>query len=124
MITNNEKWHYIAAKNLSRLLQGITSNYNGDYYCFNYLYSFRTKIKLILHENVCNDHNCSHIIIPEKGKNILKYNQNKISLKIQFVIHAYLAYHCLKKLTRVESSRTKISKHTVYVFIIHTLFIR
>ena len=53
MITNGEKWHYIALKsgrtddgfncpirNLSRLLIGITSNHNGDFYCLNCLHSF------------------------------------------------------------------------------------
>ena len=45
MITNGEKWHYIALKsvrtddgfnhrvrNLSRLFRGITANNNGDFY--------------------------------------------------------------------------------------------
>ena len=26
-------WHYLAIKNISRLLKGITSNHNGDFYC-------------------------------------------------------------------------------------------
>ena len=55
MVTNGEKWHYIALKSehiddgfnrsirsLSRLLYGITSNHHGDFYCLNYLHSFRT----------------------------------------------------------------------------------
>ena len=33
MITGGEKWHYLAVKCLFRILQGITSRYNGDYYC-------------------------------------------------------------------------------------------
>ena len=45
MITNGEKWHYIALKSehtddgfnrpirsLSRLFRGITANHNGDFY--------------------------------------------------------------------------------------------
>ena len=73
MITNGEKWHYIALKsrrtddgfncpirNLSRLLRGITSNHNGDFYCLNCLHSFRTDNVLKRHEkwrdnnNYCN----------------------------------------------------------------------
>ena len=63
MITNGEKWHYIALKsgrtddgfncpirNLSRLLRGITSNHNGDFYCLNCLHSFRTDNVLKRHE--------------------------------------------------------------------------
>ena len=33
MISNGENWHYLAVKSLSRLLRGITSNHDGDYYC-------------------------------------------------------------------------------------------
>ena len=39
MITNGEKWHNLAAKNLSRLLCRITSNHGDDYCCMNCLYS-------------------------------------------------------------------------------------
>ena len=53
MITNGEKWHYIALKSvrtddgfnrpirsLSRLFRGITANNNGDFYCLGCLHSF------------------------------------------------------------------------------------
>ena len=42
--------HYLAIKNLSGLLRGITSNHNGDFYYLNCLYSYRTKSKLKKHE--------------------------------------------------------------------------
>ena len=55
MITNGEKWHYIALKSvrtddgfnrpirsLSRLFRGITSNNHEDFYCLGCLHSFRT----------------------------------------------------------------------------------
>ena len=35
MITDGEKWHYIVVKSLSKLLRGVTSNHDGDYYCLN-----------------------------------------------------------------------------------------
>ena len=35
---------------LSELLKGITSEYNGDYYCLNCLYYYRAKNKLESHE--------------------------------------------------------------------------
>ena len=61
MIPNEEKegpeakskglrWHYLAVKNLSTLLRGITSKYHGDFYCLNSLHSFRTENKLNSHE--------------------------------------------------------------------------
>ena len=33
MITDGEKCHYLAVKSISRLLKGITSNHDGDFYC-------------------------------------------------------------------------------------------
>ena len=53
MISNGEKKHYLAVKILSVLLKGITSKYDGDFYCLNCLHSFRTKNKLESHERVC-----------------------------------------------------------------------
>ena len=35
MISNGENWLYLAVKNLSGLLRGISSNHNSDYYCLN-----------------------------------------------------------------------------------------
>ena len=34
MITDGEKYHYLAVKILSRLLYGITSNHHGAFYCW------------------------------------------------------------------------------------------
>ena len=39
MITDNEKWHYLAVKNISGLLRRITSNHDGDFYCLNCFHS-------------------------------------------------------------------------------------
>ena len=33
MITDGEKWHYLAVKRLSALFRGITSKHVGDFYC-------------------------------------------------------------------------------------------
>lgn len=74
-------------KSGTRLLRGITSNHNDDYYRMNYLCSFKTESKLKLHENVCKDHNCCHMVLLEEDKNVLKYNQDKISLKTPFTTY-------------------------------------
>ena len=58
MITDGEKWHYLALKSLTTfdgkkwcnlavkslpaLLRGITSNHNGDFYCLNCFHSYST----------------------------------------------------------------------------------
>ena len=33
MISDGEKYHYLAVTNLSGLLQGNSSNHRGDFYC-------------------------------------------------------------------------------------------
>ena len=45
MITDGEKWHYLAIKSLFALLRGKTSNNNGDSYCINCPPPFRIKKK-------------------------------------------------------------------------------
>ena len=47
VIPNVEKegWHYLAVKELSALLHGITLKYKSDVYCFNCLHPFRTEKK-------------------------------------------------------------------------------
>ena len=46
MITDGEKWHYLAVKGLSALFRGITDNNNGDFYCLNCCQSYTTENKL------------------------------------------------------------------------------
>ena len=46
MITNGEKWHYLAVKKLSALLRWITSKQVWGLYCLNCLHSYSTKDKL------------------------------------------------------------------------------
>ena len=36
MITDGNKWHYLAVTNLSALLQGNSSNHDRDFYCLNW----------------------------------------------------------------------------------------
>ena len=56
MITDGKKWHYLAVKSMSALFSGITSNNNGDFYCFHCFHSYRIENKLKKHEKVCHDH--------------------------------------------------------------------
>ena len=52
MITdnNNNNWHYLAVKNISGLLRGITSKHNGEFYCVNcfHLYTTEKNLKSII----------------------------------------------------------------------------
>ena len=95
MITNGKKSHYLAVTNLSALLQGNSSNHEGDFYCLNCFNSYTTKNKLKEHEEICNNHDSCRIEMPEWVQKILKYNLGEKSLKVLFAI--YLDLECLLK---------------------------
>ena len=46
MITDGEKWHYLALTNLSALLHENSSNHEGEFYCLNCFNSYTSKNKL------------------------------------------------------------------------------
>ena len=59
MITDGERWHYLAIISLSALLRRITSSHYGDFYCLNCFHSYSTHNKLKKHGKVYNNHdNC------------------------------------------------------------------
>ena len=60
MISNGKNWHYLAVS-LSRLLRGISSNHNSDYYCLNCFHSYRTENKLNVHKKICENHEYCNI---------------------------------------------------------------
>ena len=43
MITDGEEWHYLT---VSALLNGITSNHNGNFCCLNCFHTYTTKTNL------------------------------------------------------------------------------
>ena len=88
-------WRIIAVKNLSTLLRGITSNHNGDFYCFNCSLSYSTKNRLKNYERLCNDHDDCHVEMLKKDKKVLQHKHGGKSLKVAFLIYADL--ECLLK---------------------------
>ena len=87
MISNGEKLrHYLAVKQLSVLLRGITSKNNCNVYCLNGLHSFRTKNKLESYEKVCENKDFCNVIISFEDTRILEFNQYQKSDKAPFVI--------------------------------------
>ena len=52
MITDGEKWYYLAVKSLSALFRGIASNHKENFYCLNCFDSYSTKRKLKKHKKV------------------------------------------------------------------------
>ena len=87
MITDDAKnWYYLVWKSISKLLGGLTSNHNRDFYCLNCFHSYRPKKKsLQKHEKVCKDHDYFYVKMPDEDKKILKYNLGEKSLKVPFM---------------------------------------
>ena len=93
MITDGKKCNYLTVRTKSALLRGITSNYNGDFYCLNCFHSYRTKGKLKKHEKVSNNHDYCCVKMPNnKYEKILNYNSGEKLLKVPFMIYADLEY--------------------------------
>ena len=116
MISDGEKWHYLAVKSLSALFRGITGNNNGDFYCLNCFCSYITENKLKKHKNVCENHNYIYVEMPKEGNEILKYNYAEKSVKVSFIIYADLE-SLVEKMNTCHNnpeklSTTKIKKHT------------
>ena len=89
MITDGEtNWHYLAVKCISGLLREITSNNNGDFYCLNCFYSYRTKRTLKKQERICEDHDFCNPITPDEDNKFLEYKTGEKSLKVPFIIYA------------------------------------
>ena len=116
MISNGKNWHYLTVKNLSRLLRGIISNHDGDFYFLNCFHSYRTKNKLEAHEKICENRDYCDVEMPTNDNNTIKYNQGEKSIKLPFIVYADL--ECLlEKMSTCysnpeKSSTNKINKHT------------
>ena len=107
IITDSDNnWHYLAVKNISRLLRGITSNHNGDFYCLNCFYAYTTKKRFEKHERMCKDHDFCYVKMPDENNKILKYNLGEKSLKVPFII--YFDLECLlEKLDTCQNNTEK-----------------
>ena len=106
MIGDGEKYHYLAVTNLSGLLQGNSSNHEGDFYCLYCFNSNTSKNKLKEHEEICNNHNSCCIEMSEQVNKILKHNPGEKLLKAPLAI--YLDLECaLKKLQSIQNNPEK-----------------
>ena len=56
MITDGNKWHYLAVSNLSAMFAKKSSNHNWDLYCFGCFNSDTTVNRLKEHEGICKKH--------------------------------------------------------------------
>ena len=125
MITDGEKWHYLAVKKLSALLRVITSNHNRDFYCLHCFRAYTTENKLESHKKFCENHDYCCIEMPNEDNKILQCNHGEKSMRAPFIIYADLESFLGKidtchdnpeksrqSLVQSTSSTTKIKKHT------------
>ena len=86
MIGDGKKYHYLAVTNLSGLLQGNSSNHEGDFYCLNCFNSYTSK-----HTKNTKKYATITIAVVQKClsglKKDLKYNPGEKSLKAPFAIY-------------------------------------
>ena len=116
MITDGQKWHYLAVKRSSALFKGITSKHKGDFYCLNCFHLCSIKNKLKKHKYVCENHDHCYVEMPQEDNEILKYNHGEKSIRAPFVIYADLE-GLLEKMSTCrndpeKSSTTELNKHT------------
>ena len=70
MITDGEKWLYLAVKRLSALFRRKTSKYVGEFSSLNCFCSNRTENKLKKDKKVCENHYYCYVEMPEKDNKI------------------------------------------------------
>ena len=75
IIPNREGWYYLAVKELSALLGGLTSNHQGDFYCLNNLHSFATENKRESHKKVCENKDFCNVVMPSEDSKVSEFNQ-------------------------------------------------
>ena len=64
------------SKKFSALTYRETSKHHGDFYCLNYLHSFRTENKLKSHEKVCKNKDFCGIVMTSEKDKVLEFKQN------------------------------------------------
>ena len=124
MITDGEKWHYLAIKSLSALFREITDNNHRDFYCLTCFQSYTTENKLKKHKKVCQNLDYCYVEMLEEDNKILKYNQGEKSLKVPFIIYGDLE-SLLEKMNTChnnpdKSSTTEINEHTPFGYSLFT----
>ena len=88
-ISDSEKYHYLTVRSLSALLNGVTSNHNGDTYCLNCFHSYRKQKSIKKHMKRCEDKDYCFVEMPE-GDASIKYQHGVKSMRAPFVMYADL----------------------------------
>lgn len=89
LISNGSTSHYCLIKSLSRLLSSQESKTKETrYYCRMCLKGFCSEESLKNHQEYCKEHEAVRVVLPEPGKNILKFKNYNNSMRVPFIIYA------------------------------------
>ena len=75
----------------------LASNHDGNFYCLNYLHSFRTDNALKKQEGLCDNNDYCSVEMLTQFNKTLKYNYGEKPLRTPFVIYADLELLLIKK---------------------------
>ena len=75
---------------MSALFRGITGNNNGGFYCLNCFKSYTTENRLKRNKKLFESHDSCYIEMPKEDNKILKYSEEKESMKVPFIVYADL----------------------------------
>ena len=85
-IESDENTHYCLIKDLDSFM--CDKNNHKSFTCRNCLQGFRREETLIKHKEICYDNEYCKTIMPEPGKNILKFTNYHFKNKLPFVIYS------------------------------------
>ena len=89
LITENENKHYVLIKDFNKFMYNQTKHRERKHFCMHCLQCFSSERVLNDHKKICLTINgCQAVQMPEKGKNILKFNNFHKQQKVPFVIYA------------------------------------
>ena len=126
------KWHFLALPSIldedgvkrpyksiqiTRLMEGISSNSHEDCYCLGCFHSFRTKKTLKNHVDLCKNNEFAKTDLPEEGSNFKRYKPGAKSLKMDTVIYAdfesILIYSYTPVIKNIKLAKKLINKYNV-----------
>ena len=120
LLTKDSASHYYYIKNLSRLLYGQQHSEGHHYhYCVRCLQGFSLQTAFQKHTALCRGTSSrpTRIDMPEKGKNILKFQNHQRQMKAPYVIYAdfesiiEMYDTCIPPTDRSSTTKTEVHKH-------------
>ncbi|XP_057305351.1 uncharacterized protein LOC130642280 [Hydractinia symbiolongicarpus] len=113
LLTDDKKSHYVAIKNLSRLLKSeISKNHGKMSFCLNCLQGFQTIESRDKHYAYCKDNEAVKITMPSENEKWLYYQDGQQQFKVPFVIYADFESLLIPMKENARDTKTKtLNKH-------------